>query len=66
MYYFMGGRWGEASQDLAHRPGGTHRREEKDENANTRPQAERVESRELREDGLYLDGGRRRRHDYRG
>ena len=28
-YYFMEGRWGKASQDLAHRPGGTHRREGK-------------------------------------
>lgn len=41
-------------------------RKEKAENSNTRPQAERVESQELREDGLCLDRGRRKRHDYRG
>ena len=29
MYCFVGGRWGEASQELAHSPGGTQRREGK-------------------------------------
>ena len=40
-------------------------REEKAENSNTRPQAGRLESQELREDGLCLDRGKKR-HYYRG